>query len=211
MVLGMLARFALSAVATLALGCQSSASALTFPDDDVPLQPGDKPEPEPEPEPGPGDDDPTACEALEQGSCPGGDDSALARGVGLSAAPRCRFQLERNPDGGATETALDSLAAELDTMPLADVLGAGAHQMVRAPEGELELARIGGLKHAFRWDDVDSRDRSWMPQDAEHVAHGWVIGAEDVMYEAEEELLWSLSEFVGRRFVFSLNLPATAP
>lgn len=48
-------------------------------------------------------------------------------------------------------------------------------------------------------------------EDEAHETHGWVIGAEDIMYQAEGDLLWSLSEFTGRRFVFSSKRPLPAP
>lgn len=35
--------------------------------------------------------------------------------------------------------------------------------------------------------------------------HGWVFGPEDLMFSPSEGLLWSASEFSGRRFVFSID------
>ena len=109
-------------------------------------------------------DDPVSCVELEQGPCPAEHDAALTQGAGLVPAPRCHFKLELNPEGIATERALEALALELDTVALPDVLTENSPAMVTVPLTEPELARIDGLVAAMQWADRDSWDRSWMPQ-----------------------------------------------
>ena len=86
----------------------------------------------------------------------------------------------------------------------------------RAQPSEIYFAQESDMQGAVSFNghwylSASGQDGNWgllyrTAPDQPSQSYGWVIGPEDLMYSRRDKVLWSASEFAGRRYVFAVDV-----